>query len=96
MTLEMILGKTREFPDGAVIFAVKPWAKNSDAEVGDLDNNFKVPQSLTDRGLDYFLEIGVANEVLEVFGTHKPTNDECCELLIFYAENDAYPDWVYG
>jgi len=54
-----------------------------------------VPRHLLDTGLDYFLEVHVGNEVFEVFEKVPPTSNQKIELLIYYAENDAFPDWVY-
>jgi len=54
-----------------------------------------VPSDLTTLGLEYFLEVHVAKEVLEVLSGRKASKDEKLRLLIFYAENDAYPDWVF-
>ena len=47
-------------------------------------------------GHKYFLEASVARDVMDVLRS-RPTpssTDDACNLLIHYAENDAYPDWV--
>jgi hypothetical protein len=46
-------------------------------------------------GLDYFLEGSVAKEVLGVLSNRNTTADERRELLMYYAEHDAYPTWAY-
>jgi hypothetical protein len=33
--------------------------------------------------------------VLGVFGEKPPSQEEKIALLVYYADNDAYPDWVY-
>lgn len=81
--------------DSAVIFAKKPWELNSEAEIGELDENCRVPAEIKDRGFAYFLEAPTAREVLEVFGNYKASGSQIRALLIYYAENDAYPQWVY-
>jgi hypothetical protein len=47
-------------------------------------------------GLDYFLEVGIAREVVEgLTANHSnvvPPLELSLECIIFYAENDAYPD----
>lgn len=82
--------------EGLCIFAAKPWSASSPATVGQLDDDFKPPDDLSAQGLAYFLEVHVANEALEVFGDRRPSADEKQKMLIFYAENDAFPDWVYA
>jgi regulator of sirC expression with transglutaminase-like and TPR domain len=81
--------------DSLCIFAAKPWSANSSAAAVQLDDGFRPPKEVIDQGLVYFLEVHVANETLEVFGDHAPTEAEKRDLLIFYAENDAFPEWVY-
>jgi len=78
-----------------VIFARKPWTPKSEADVAPLDQEFRAPEAIKKRGLDYFLEVTVANEVLAVFGERIPTFDQVCDLIFFYAENDAFPEWVF-
>ena len=95
MKLQDALDRIDQLTDDDVIFARKPWALDADAEIGQLDTSLRVPVAMTNMGFDYFIEASVASEVLEVFGTHKPTIEERRALLIYYAEHDAYPQWVY-
>ena len=82
--------------DGLCILAVKPWSATSLAEAVQLDEEFKPPVEAVAKGLVYFLEVHVANETLEVFAERPPTAIEELDLLIIYAENDAFPDWIYA
>ncbi|MFN5046743.1 hypothetical protein [Roseateles sp.] len=82
--------------DGLCIFAAKPWSATSPAVAVQLDGEFKPPKEISEQGLVYFLEVHVANETLEVFGDRQPSSIEKRDLLIFYAENDAFPGWVYA
>jgi hypothetical protein len=84
------------FDDGLCIFAAKPWSATSPAAAVQLDDQFRPPKDVLEQGLAYFLEVHVANEVLEVFGDRPPNATEKRNLLIFYAENDAFPEWVYA
>jgi hypothetical protein len=93
--LENILDLVEQLNDDDVIFAKKPWTFDSEAEVGQLDSSFKGPEEFESRGLVYFLEATLIREVLEVFGDYKPTLTERRALLMYYAEYDAYPHWVY-
>lgn len=78
------------------IFAARPWSATSLASAVQLDDAFNPPKEIVEQGLVYFLEVHVANEALEVFGDRPSAQDEKRKLLIFYAGNDAFPDWVYA
>jgi len=94
MILQDALDQIENLSDAQVIFARKPWTFDAEAEIGELDENFCVPAEIKVRGLDYFLEAHVAREVLESpFGRDAKSPERRCELLLYYAENDAYPDW---
>jgi hypothetical protein len=95
MTLAEALGKLLKAPDDQVVFAKRPWALDSDAIIGMLDDDFGVPVALKASGYEYVLDAPVAREVLEVFEDRVPSEEQIRALLFFYAENDAYPDWVY-
>jgi len=95
MKLRDALDQADNLSDDKVIFARKPWTLETDADIGMLDADLRVPASITNRGLDYFLEVSVVHEVLGVFETRKSTADERRALLLYYAEYDAYPQWVY-
>ncbi len=95
MNLEQLIGGLSEIPEDECIFARKPWSPNSEAITTRLEEDFKVPRNLTAVGLEYFLEVHVAKEVLKVFGDRPASKEDQLHLLIFYADNDTYPDWVY-
>lgn len=59
------------------------------------DENFGIPTDVKEAGFSYFLEIFVAREVLEVLEGKPSTSEERVRLLIYYADNDAYPEWVH-
>jgi hypothetical protein len=80
----------------AVIFARRPWSAFSEARVGPLDGDLRVPGEVRQDGFEYFLEVNLAREVLEAFGTRSPSREDKLRLVIYYAENDAYPDWLTG
>jgi len=95
MNLEHIFDNLNQLPETICIFARKPWQPSSEAAAAPLGQNFEVPADLLSLGFEYFLEVRVAREVLEVFSNKPSTKENKLRLLIFYAENDAYPDWVY-
>lgn len=95
MKLREALDQIENLGDDDVIFAQKPWSLESDAEVGVLDANLRVPADVAARGFAYFLEASLADELLGVFGRHNAIVDERRALLLHYAEHDAYPQWAY-
>jgi len=95
MKLADALDQVYEMPEDAVILARRPWTSTTDAAICHLDNCFRIPKALADEGLEYFLEATVAKEVLEVLASRESTPENRRTLLIYYAENDAFPNWVY-
>lgn len=96
MKLQQALDEIGQLKDDEVIFARKPWDMSSDAVVGKLDTDLRVPKAISDQGYEYFIDAPVASEVLGVLAGRRCTPQERRELLLYYAVNDAYPDWVYG
>lgn len=73
-----------------------PWTADSEARVVELDKESLPPDALSD-GLKYFLETSVAREILDGLRKNVPTKsttEDSCNLLLYYAENDAYPPWT--
>ena len=95
MKLQDILDEVPMLDDLVCIFARRPWSLETEAEICPLESDWRVPASISARGLEYFLEVSVAQEVLEAFGGRTPTTDQRRSLLIYYAENDAYPRWLH-
>lgn len=95
MTLAEAIAEIESAGDDAVIFAKKPWSPAAEALIALLDDDLKVPASVRMAGFEYFLESALATEVFEVFEGRAPTLDEKVRLLLYYAEHDAYPEWVY-
>jgi hypothetical protein len=94
MNLKDCLDRFHDLPTDQVIFTKRPWTLDSPAEVGRLDLEERVPHDVLARGLSYFLEVAVGLEVLEVFGKFTPTAEQQRSLLMYYAEHDAFPDWL--
>lgn len=80
--------------DDLVVFAKRPWDLDSEAVIATLDSNYCVPADIREAGFEYFIDAPIAREVLEVFGSREPFPEQIQKLLLFYAENDAYPDWI--
>jgi hypothetical protein len=78
-----------------VICARLPWHPDAECSVVRANEDLGIPAETKSAGLQYFLEVNVAREVLEVFDQRTPTPEEKFQLLVYYAENDGFPEWVY-
>jgi hypothetical protein len=96
MKLVDVVERLRDLDEDAVLCVKRPWTRDAECRAIVLDEEMKVPQEARAAGYEYFLEVHVAREVLAVLGNRKAATDDKVRLLIFYAENDAYPDWVYS
>lgn len=94
MKLVEAVEKLSKLKEEHTLYVKRPWTADAECKVVNPDG--KVAKATKAAGLEYFLEVHVALEVLEVFGKRKPTLDEKVRVLLFYAENDAWPDWVDG
>lgn len=92
MKLLDIIHDISTFDQTWTIYARKPWSEMSAALVLP-ESDFKTPpKEAADNGMDYFLEIFIANEFLDDWKTYevgKPTIQEACARLIQYAVLDA-------
>src|SRR5579864_9818353 len=70
-----------------------PWTADAEARVVELDEESRLPQDALSDGLRYFLETSVAREVLDGM-RNRLTTEDACRLLLYYAENDANPEWA--
>lgn len=93
-TLAEIVTKFDELEDLATLFVRRPWTASSECAVILFENGISQVKFTAPAGLEYFLEIHVALEALEVF-TGPPTLQQSVDLLVFYAENDAFPEWAF-
>ena len=72
-----------------------PWIAESEARVVEVDEDGRVPPDTLSDGLKYFLESNVAQEVLDGLRNRRAiSTEDACRLLLYYAENDAYPEWA--
>jgi hypothetical protein len=79
--------------DSLCIVAKRPWTGDSEAKLGCFTNDFRVPEEARSAGYEYFLEVSTARD--EVLSGPVPLSDEQkVEAVIYYAENDAFPDWL--
>lgn len=95
MTLSDVIANLASLESEDLICARRPWTPTADCVVTPTDQPTGVPKTVRDAGLEYFIDAGTARDALEVFGDRETTLEERLRLLIFYAENDAFPDWAY-
>jgi hypothetical protein len=95
MTLEEVVKRLDSLDEEMLICVQTPWSKASDVRLAPSPDG-RVPKEVTDAGYKYFLGVMTAREVLEVFGTRTPSLEEKIDCLLYYAENDAYPEWVHS
>jgi hypothetical protein len=93
MKLGQLLDQIETLSDYDIVYAKRPWGPNSDAILLRLDED--LTKSMSDQGFEYFLEVSIAQELLESFGSKLRSAADRHNLIIHYAENDAHPDWIF-
>lgn len=87
-----VLATTEDQLSMKTICAREPWSADSAARIVDLDAESRLPPDAQQDGFRYFLEASVAREVLDVVPVTSGASDaELCDIVIYYAQNDAYP-----
>jgi hypothetical protein len=95
MTLEEVIKKRKKI-DGEFIVAMQlPWSQQAECVLVLPDEDGCMPAETKALGFKNLLSVDEMNEVLEVFGRKRVSDVERARLVMYYAENDAYPDWVY-
>ena len=94
MNLREIIGDIATLDTDLTIYLDKnsEWSSSSSAIVAEEPEDGGLPNEA--KGMEYFLEIDIANEVLDVWSNwrngQEPSLEEKCEAIIYYAKNDAY------
>jgi hypothetical protein len=96
MKLIDIASKLDEITADTFICAKRPWNQESDILLVPFTDDFRIPQDVRDKGFEYFLEIDTVNEILEGFTDRLSSAEKICDFIIYYAENDAIPEWAEG
>lgn len=87
-----LIDNLSELDQDATIYAEAPWTSESTAILAYEPESGGVPLEASKLGLEYFLEIFVAQEFLEGWEStceNPPTVAEQCNRLIRYAVDDA-------
>jgi hypothetical protein len=95
-SLDEIVPRLQELDPDLVICMRRPWSATAAAVLTPPDENLAVPEPVRLAGFEYFLEVRVALDVAGVLRLSRleGTADEHVRLLLHYADNDAYPDWL--
>lgn len=96
MKLLDVIAQIGELPAETFICVRRPWTQNSDATLVPFSEDLRIPENVKAEGYEYFLEVATATEILEGFLERKPNLSQIAEFVIYYAENDAYPEWSYS
>ena len=94
MNLREIIPNLERHDDGLCIVAKRPWSPVAQAKLVRLGDDFSIPVGDRAESYEYFLEVAVAlDDVLDGV-RERLSPEQCIEAVIFYAENDAYPEWL--
>ncbi|AVA34643.1 MULTISPECIES: hypothetical protein [Cupriavidus] len=94
MNLASIIADLESADSTLTIVAKRPWTANSDARLVSLTDEYSIPGNVLQEGFEYFLEVSIAlDEVLGEFAG-RLSSDQRVAAIVYYAENDAYPDWL--
>ena len=94
MTLAQIAGNLDHLDPAYTIYAeaTPEWVATSPAVICRAPEDGTLPTEA--KGMLYFLEVSVAQEVIEVWkkwrGGRVPSSGEKCTAIIYYAINDSY------
>lgn len=102
MSLRETLEALNWNPESATIFAERsdgkflPESRCAVIELSDEDMERPITQVAKELapGMEYFLEVFIAHEILEGLLPYKPSKQQIVDFVIYYAEHDAYPGWA--
>ena len=94
MRLTEVINQLSALPSETYICVRRPWNRDSDAVLVPFPPDLRIPTEVQERGFEYFLEVSTANEILEPLLAVSPTLSQVFDFVLYYAENDAFPDWA--
>ena len=75
------------------LFAIRPWGKLAEAKIVDLGEDIVIPSEIKRSEFEYFLEVSIIKEMRSTF--HKKSDDTFVDMVMHYAEFDAYPEYAW-
>lgn len=93
MTLADIIANLEAIDNSLCIVARRPWTPQAEAKAIELNDGSRIPDDVLSDRYEYFLEVSIARD--DVIGELRSLSvNQRVEACIFYAENDAYPEWL--
>jgi hypothetical protein len=92
MNLHEAIAQLSALPEATFICARRPWSPASEVRLVPFPDDLRIPDYVKAEGLEYFLEVSTALEILEGFLEQQPTPEQITRFVIYYAENDAFPE----
>ena len=96
MKLIEIVSKLNDPPEETFICVRRPWNHNAESVLVPFNDDLSIPQEVKSQGYEYFLEVTTAREILDAFLDKKPSLEQVTDFIIYYAENDAFPEWAFN
>lgn len=94
MKLSEVINQLSTLPTETYICVRRPWSHDSEAVLVPFPPDLRIPTQVHESGFEYFLEVETAIEILERFLAVSPTPSQVFDFVLYYAENDAFPDWA--
>ncbi len=94
MILVDLLSNIKEQPDDCFVGVRRPWTPSSEAVLVPIPPDMRFPAEARAQGFEYFLEVSIINEILADFSNSEPSAGQRAAFVIYYAENDAFPESV--
>lgn len=91
MKLIDVISQLDALPDDTYICVRRPWSREAESLLVPYPEDLRIPAEVLTQGFEYFLEVSTACEVLEGF-KRKPTLEQATDIVIYYAEYDAFPE----
>ena len=89
-----VISTLSELPEDTFICVKRPWGREAEVFLVPFPDDLRIPEDVKSQGYEYFLEVSTAREILEGFLERQPTLEQITDFVIYYAENDAYPEWA--
>jgi hypothetical protein len=94
MKLAELPGRLSQLSTDLVVFAEQPWTPNSEMILRELEPDYSIPEELKSSRFRYFLELSVIDDFIDTLKANGLTEPEQLDAIIYYAEHDAFPEWM--
>ena len=94
MKLSEVIVNLASHPEETFICVRRPWIPKADAVLVPFTPGFRIPETVKVQGFEYFLEVSIANEIIEDYLKQSPSTEKVVAFVIHYAEHDAFPEWA--